>query len=180
MALLMVASHTKIREQRKTPESRSGIRLLSGNAKKRSVSYAGFKPSSPAATNMGRGNPSAGTAPEMLLQAAMRRAGLRFRANARSLPGCPNMVLRDFRVAVFCDGDFWHGRRWGELRKRIASGANVRYWVPKIERNIQRDRAASRSLRRLGWRVVRVWESAVLADPGRVASRILAIAKKGR
>jgi len=64
------------------------------------------------------------------------------------------------------------------VRERIANGSNARYWVPKIERNIQRDRAVNCSLRKLGWRVVRVWESAVTADPDRVASRILALTKK--
>jgi DNA mismatch endonuclease (patch repair protein) len=148
------------------------------NEKKRTVSYSAFRPASPAASKMGRSNRSTGTTPEKCLLAAMRRAGLRYRANVRSLPGCPDVVLRDFRVAVFCDGDFWHGRQWSELRKRMANGSNARYWVSKIERNIQRDRMVSRSLRKLGWRVVRVWESAVLAYPEHVVSLIISAAQK--
>jgi DNA mismatch endonuclease, patch repair protein len=108
----------------------------------------------------------------------LRKAGLRYRANVRSLPGCPDAVLRNFPVAIFCDGDFWHCRQWSKLRQRIANGSNDRYWVPKIERNIQRDRAVNRSLRKLGWRVVRVWESVVIADPDRIVSRIMAVTKK--
>jgi DNA mismatch endonuclease (patch repair protein) len=66
------------------------------------------------------------------------------------------------------------------MREKMVKGANANYWIQKIEGNIRRDRAVNRSLRRLEWRVVRVWESAVLADPDDVASRILTTAKERR
>jgi DNA mismatch endonuclease Vsr len=140
------------------------------------VSYAAFTPSSTAASNMGRGNHSAGTAPEKTLRMALRRAGLRFRTNDKSIPGSPDVVLFKPRVAIFCDGDFWHGRQWNLRRKRLAKGSNARYWLAKIEQNIKRDRQVTRSLRELGWHVVRVWESDVVTGSDRIASRIAAIA----
>jgi G:T-mismatch repair DNA endonuclease (very short patch repair protein) len=74
---------------------------------------------------------------------------------------------------VFCDGDFWHGRRWNERRQKLAHGANGIYWTAKIASNIERDRRINRSLRRQGWTVLRVWETDVLRDPVRVVARVL-------
>lgn len=96
--------------------------------------------------------------------------------NYARLPGKPDIALVRQRVAIFCDGDFWHGRRWAERRKKLARGANARYWIPKIEKNIQRDRAITRLLRRLGWKVVRVWESDVARNPEMIACRIASLA----
>ena len=127
---------------------------------------------------MGRGNGSKGTAPERLLQAAMRNKGLRFRANVLSLPGCPDIVLSEYHVAIFCDGDFWHGRHWRRRREKMARGANADYWIRKIEQNIRRDREVSRLLRKLGWLVIRVWESAVLTNTDRVVALIQTAAKE--
>ncbi|MGO9085944.1 MAG: very short patch repair endonuclease [Candidatus Sulfotelmatobacter sp.] len=127
---------------------------------------------------MGRGNSSTGTVPERLLQAALRKKGLRFRANVPALPGCPDIVLRECHVAIFCDGDFWHGRRWSRRREKMTRGANADYWISKIERNIRRDREVTRMLRKLGWRVVRVWESAVLTNIDRAVGVIVAAARE--
>jgi DNA mismatch endonuclease (patch repair protein) len=82
------------------------------------------------------------------------------------------VILVDHRVAVFCDGDFWHGRSWQQRKAQLASGWNAEYWVAKIGRNRQRDRIVNRQLSGLGWGVVRVWESDVRRDPGRVARKI--------
>ena len=99
--------------------------------------------------------------------------GCRYRSNVKRLPGCPDLVLAECRLAVFCDGDFWHGRRWRQRRAKLASGWNAEYWVAKIGRNRQRDRLVNRQLRGLGWNVIRVWESDVRRNPARVAQRIL-------
>ena len=91
-----------------------------------------------------------------------------------------NPSARDVRVAVFCDGDFWHGRDWSARRVRIASGANSDYWIAKIESNMQRDRLSTSHLQRLGWRVIRVWETDVLRSPVPVASHIIQVVHQRR
>jgi len=90
----------------------------------------------------------------------------RFREQARELPGIPDFVQDRFRVAIFIDGDFWHGRWWFE--RGAAPTVNRRYWMGKFERNRARDTAAGRKLRARGWAVLRVWESELRTDPGTV------------
>jgi len=104
------------------------------------------------------------TEPELALRSAMHRAGLRFRLHRRSLPGTPDAVLPRARVAVFVDGDFWHGRLWFERRK--APRANRPFWLAKFRRNRARDRRVDRELLAMGWTPFRVWAGDVLSDPG--------------
>ena len=138
----------------------------------RSTSYAGLVPSTEAASRVGRGNTRRDTAPERLLRSSLWRLGLRFRVDYDELSGRPDVAFPGSRVAVFCDGDFWHGRDWRRLRRKLERGANGDYWVWKIKRNRERDRRVTRELHRLGWRVLRVWESDVKADPRSVAREI--------
>ena len=83
----------------------------------------------------------------------------------RSLPGKPDVVFPRYRVAVFCDGDFWHGRDWPRLARKLRTGGNGSYWAVKIETNRLRDRRNERALRHDGWLVVRLWETDILQDP---------------
>jgi DNA mismatch endonuclease (patch repair protein) len=92
--------------------------------------------------------------------------------NADDLPGAPDIVMGDCRLAVFCDGDFWHGRRWRELRNQLARRFNAEYWIAKISTNRSRDRKTRRLLQEQGWRVMRYWESDIKRDPARVAESI--------
>jgi DNA mismatch endonuclease, patch repair protein len=117
------------------------------------------------------------TVPELLLAKALRRLKLRFSRCAADLTGTPDLVFRTRAVAVFVDGDFWHGNSWrlrgcadleGQFRKWRRPG----FWLKKIRDNIARDRRVNRALRKDGWRVLRVWESQILKDPGRCARRI--------
>lgn len=73
---------------------------------------------------------------------------------------------------MFCDGDFWHGRKWKQRRTRLVSGHNAEYWVKKIEANIARDKRVARQLRDLGWQVIRIWESDVEADPQSCVAKV--------
>ena len=109
----------------------------------------------------------------MLLRRALWAHGLRYRLHARDIPGTPDIVLRSAKIAIFCDGDFWHGRRWEKRERLLARGANAAYWTAKIRRNIERDRRLSQMLRREGWLVIRVWEGNVKASPDGVADAIL-------
>lgn len=114
---------------------------------------------------------------ELRLRSALHRGGLRYRLHARDVYGTPDIVIRSRRVAIFVDGDFWHGNAW-RLRglPDLASMFPTRteWWVNKITRNIDRDRAVTKHLTGSGWCVIRVWESDVLADTNRCAVKILA------
>ena len=123
-------------------------------------------------------NTARNTRCEVQLCAELRRLQLAFRRNVRSLQGQPDIVFPERHVAVFCDGDFWHGRRWALRKKKLARGSNGEYWVAKIEANIRRDRRQRAALRRSGWRVIRLWESDILRDPNEGATKILSGLKK--
>lgn len=120
----------------------------------------------------------ADTAPEVLLRKTLWRMGLRYRLHVKTLPGKPDIVLAKSRVAVFVDGDFWHGRQWRlrghkSLESQFNGVSNKSYWVEKITRNMARDREVGAQLRKLGWRVVRIWESDLRADVEKAGRFIL-------
>lgn len=127
-------------------------------------SYKNFRPASQRASESLARNKSTNTKCELLLRSALWRMGLRFRKNARDLPGRPDIVFRRQRIVVFCDGDFWHGRNWPQRRLKLLKGANSSYWIAKIRSNIERDKRHDASLQKLGWTVVRLWEKDILAD----------------
>lgn len=98
--------------------------------------------------------------------------GLRFRKNVKSLPGKPDIVFLRARVAVFCDGDFWHGRNWERVSEKLKNGTNAEYWVAKIARNIERDTHNTQLLEQQGWHVIRVWETDINRDVIQIATAI--------
>lgn len=93
---------------------------------------------------------------ELMLRRALWREGIRYRKNYKSLPGKPDIAITKYQIAIFCDSDFWHGYEWEERNKRIKS--NRDYWIPKIERNMERDRQVNAHLTNDGWIVLRFWE----------------------
>lgn len=108
---------------------------------------------------------------EKRLRAAMVANGLRgWRMHADELPGKPDFVFPKAKVAIFVDGCFWHG--CPKCYRRPHSRQD--YWDAKVQYNISRDRRNRAQLRRLGWRVVRVWEHEIKADPARVCARLAA------
>jgi len=121
-------------------------------------------------SRVGAANRKKGTAPEIALRRLLFASGLRFRLHSGDLPGRPDLVIRRHKLAIFCDGDFWHGRRWHVRKAKLASGWNAAYWVAKIERNRERDRKVTKALQQLGWTVIRVWETDVERKPLSVAS----------
>ncbi len=116
-----------------------------------------------------------GTKPERLLAEALEAYGICFDRNVAALPGRPDLVFASARVAVFVDGDFWHGWRFPLWRHKMSPS-----WVAKIGRNRERDRSNHRRLRRLGWRVQRIWEHQVEKSPERCLQRILTLVGPGR
>ncbi|MBK0402721.1 very short patch repair endonuclease [Adhaeribacter sp. BT258] len=96
------------------------------------------------------------TKPELALRKGLWNAGFRYRVNYSKLPGKPDMVSKKYKVAIFVDGEFWHGYNWQKEKKSIK--ANSGYWIPKIQRNMQRDQENNEKLELLGYKVFRFWE----------------------
>lgn len=117
---------------------------------------------------------SKNTAPELAVRRALHCLGLRFRIHDSSLPGCPDLVFRTPRVAVFVDGDFWHGWRFPQWRHKLAV-----YWNLKIDRNRERDRRNFRRLRREGWLVIRLWEHQIERSQESCVDRIVSAVRRG-
>ena len=113
---------------------------------------------------------SSGSVIEKELGKALWALGMRYRKQYSKVAGKPDFAIVFARVAVFCDSSFWHGRNWSDAAAAIKS--NRRFWIPKIERTIARDREVNRTLRRLGWLVVRFWDDQILGNPGRCAQKV--------
>lgn len=93
---------------------------------------------------------------ELRMRKALWERGVRYRKNYKKLIGKPDIVITKYKIAVFCDSDYWHGYDWENRNQRIKS--NRDYWVPKIERNMERDREVTAALQDEGWLVLRFWE----------------------
>lgn len=93
---------------------------------------------------------------EIMLRKALWHRGVRYRKNYKKLPGKPDIVITKHKIAIFCDSDYWHGYDWENRNQRIKS--NREYWIPKIERNIARDKQVNEMLATQGWKVLRFWE----------------------
>lgn len=112
---------------------------------------------------------SKNTTPEIVVRRAAHSMGLRFRLHREDLPGRPDLIFPKWRAVVFVNGCFWHSHE-GCSRARVPRSNNV-YWTRKLDRNVQRDRDNTRSLRKAGWRVIVIWECET-KDPQKLA-RIL-------
>lgn len=126
-----------------------------------------------------RARRSRDTAPELLLRRAVHALGLRFRLQRRLAPGCrPDLLLVGRRVAVFVDGCFWHGCPV-HGRTRPWTGPNAVLWEQKMARNKERDVRSTALAEQAGYRVLRVWECEVRADPQQSALRVCQLAHAG-
>lgn len=115
------------------------------------------------------------TRPELALRKELWRRGLRYQTHRKDLPGKPDIVFPRPRLAVFCDGDFWHGYNWtlrgyGSLEAELSRYSKV--WADKIRKNVQRDIKVTRALEALGWRVLRIRESAIRASVKRCGDQV--------
>jgi DNA mismatch endonuclease (patch repair protein) len=144
-----------------------------GKSLGRSASYSGLRPASPQTSRIASSSSrKRNTTCERKLQIELSRLGLRYRTHVGSLPGNPDIIFPPQKLAVFCDGDFWHGRMLESRIDRLGHGHNADYWVAKIRGNVERDRQRVKDLRDLGWKVLRFWETDILANPQRIAGRI--------
>ena len=111
---------------------------------------------------------------ERLVFKELRKKGIYFRTHYNKAIGNPDIALPRKKKAVFIDGDFWHGYQYARLKKRLPK----KYWVPKIEKNIKRDKRNRNKLRKEGWSVLRVWEHEIYDDIDRCAKNIIVFLKR--
>jgi len=97
------------------------------------------------------------TSIEVVLRKALWKKGFRYRKNVASLPGKPDIVIPKYKIVIFCDSEFFHGKDWDKLKEQLQKGNNADYWIAKIERNRQRDVDNDKKLMFLGWNVVHFW-----------------------
>ena len=98
---------------------------------------------------------STNSKPEELVRKYLFSKGFRYRKNVRTLPGCPDIVLKKYKTVIFVNGCFWHKH---DCPRFVWPSSNEEYWRPKILRNVERDRENSEKLKNLGWKIVTVWE----------------------
>jgi DNA mismatch endonuclease (patch repair protein) len=119
-----------------------------------------------------QGNTSTETGPERLLREAIYRCGLRgYRKNVRKLPGTPDVVFNTRKLAVFVHGCYWH--RCPKCTRNVHPKTNSEFWKAKFERNVERDHANKKALRKLGYKVVTFWECEVRKDPTKCAIKVV-------
>jgi DNA mismatch endonuclease (patch repair protein) len=105
---------------------------------------------------------SKNTSIEILLRKALWHERIRYRINYKKLPGTPDIAIMKYRIAIFCDGELWHGKNWSKQREKLRT--NRDYWISKIEKNMTRDNIIDDKLFRMGWIVLRFWGKEIEKD----------------
>ena len=116
-----------------------------------------------------QGNTKKDTSIELLLRRALFKQGVRYRKNVKSILGTPDIAIKKYKLLVFCDGDFWHGREYHGVK------SHERFWNEKIKRNRERDLEYTIRLRDEGWTVIRFWESEIRNDLEKCVQQIVDI-----
>ena len=94
---------------------------------------------------------------EVILRKSLWAKGYRYRKNYKGLPGSPDIVLTKYKIAIFCDGEFFHGKNWEILKPKLEKSERSEYWINKINHNIERDNEVNKKLLFMGWTVIRFW-----------------------
>ena len=105
-----------------------------------------------------QGNTKKDTSIELLFRKALWRSGVRYRKNCKDILGTPDVAIKKYKLAGFCDGDFWHGKEYHGVKN------HKKFWDEKIKRNQERDLEYTIRLRDEGWTVLRFWESDIRTD----------------
>ena len=105
---------------------------------------------------------SSDTSIEVMLRKILWSKGYRYRKNYAKLPGKPDIALTKYKIAIFCDSEFFHGKDWEVLKGRLARSNNSTYWLSKIERNIERDGLVDKELLFVDWTVIHFWGKDIL------------------
>ena len=116
---------------------------------------------------------SVDTKPEILLRKALWHKGYRYRKNYKDLPGKPDIVIKKYKICIFVDSEFFHGKdfesgykstKYGSLREQLEHSNNSDFWMKKINKNMERDRQVDIDLRNTGWAVIRFWSKEILSN----------------
>jgi len=110
-------------------------------------------------------NKSVGTKPEKILAKALFAKGYRYRKNNKTVTGKPDITFKKLKLAIFVDGEFWHGKDWETKKGKIKT--NTEFWHKKIERNMERDKEVNEKLHEQGWTVLRFWDKEVMKNLGK-------------
>lgn len=116
------------------------------------------------------------TRAEVILRKELWKLGIRGYRIHYNLPGKPDIVFISTKLAIFIDGDFWHGYLWNNMGKIPPKN----YWQGKIEKNMLRDQRINIELQNMGWKVIRIWEHEILNDASDVAYKLLKIVYNGK
>ena len=111
------------------------------------------------------------TKPEIQFRKALYHAGFRYRINYKNLVGKPDVVLKKYKTVIFIDGEFWHGYNWEAKKEKIKS--NRGFWIPKIERNMQRDQEVNMRLAEMGYTVFRFWQNEIKKELDRCLNDVI-------
>lgn len=107
---------------------------------------------------------------ELLLRKELWKRGLRYQKNRTDIFGKPDVVFKGKKIAIFCDSEFWHGYNWEERKKDFKS--HQEFWIPKIERNMERDIEVTNKLESEGWTVLRFWGNEIKKETEKCANII--------
>lgn len=118
------------------------------------------------------------TKPELFLRKALWKKGVRYRVDNKRLPGKPDISIQKYKLAIFIDGEYWHGYNWNERKKSIKT--NRDFWIPKIERNMQRDREVNKQLKDMDYIVFRFWTNEIKTNLDKCINDILVYINTGQ
>ena len=104
------------------------------------------------------------TSIELCLRKALWKKGYRYRKNVKTLPGKPDIVITKYKIAIFCDSEFFHGKDWEVLKPRLENGVHGDFWVKKITNNRRRDDEVNKQLLFMGWIVIRFWGKEIMKN----------------
>ena len=104
---------------------------------------------------------------EILLRKELWKRGYRYRKNVTTIFGKPDIVFLKEKIAIFCDSEFWHGYKWDTKKHEIKT--RKEFWIPKIERTIERDKEVTKYLRKEGWKVIRFWGKEITENTAKCA-----------
>lgn len=121
-----------------------------------------------------QGNKKKDTSIEVKLRKALWHKHVRYRKNNPKVLGTPDISISKYKLAIFCDGDFWHGKNYTEDEFKV----HKKFWDNKIKRNKERDLETTIALRDLGWMVIRFWESEINNDIDGCVAKVVAIIKQ--
>lgn len=94
---------------------------------------------------------------ELILRRALWSRGIRYRKNYSQIPGKPDIAITKYKIAIFCDSEFFHGKDWEVLKPRLEKSNNSEFWISKIYKNRERDDEVNKKLLFMGWTVIRFW-----------------------